>query len=303
MSKARALLRPRPAPPPYWRRITCAVLTRNQLRDWTLVLNSRGIYWQICRLGRRRYLYVSPLQEQMAVQALQDYARDNAPRPAPPPAWPLHKYWLLAPLYLLPLGWFYGVQHNSLLARQIDWQKLGSLDNLRLFLHSEWWRPETSLTLHAGLPHLAGNLFFGSIFLILLARVAGVGRAWLLTCLGGILGNFCSALIHNLGYVSIGFSTALFAAVGAAGGMLLWRSANKVFMPIAASLAFLALLGTEGVQTDYVAHLCGLGAGCALGLAQGFAAKKRWPGLPQWLAGAIALALPILAWIAALGKI
>ena len=292
-----------PLPPPYWRRVTGALAGRRQLRDWTLVLNAAGIYWQLCRFGSRQYLYVSPLQEQLAARAIAAYVSDNAPGPAPQPAWPLHGFSLFAPLYLMPVAWLYGIQHGQApawLPRDIAWQKLGSLDNIRLFLHQEWWRPITSLDLHAGLAHLAGNLFFGSIFLILLARIAGIGRAWLLACLGGILGNFFSAMVHAPGYASIGFSTALFATVGAAGGLLFWHSANRIFMPVAASLAFLALLGTEGVNTDYAAHLCGLGAGVLLGFLAGLAARRRWPAIPQWLAGLLALGLPALAWAAAL---
>lgn len=294
----------RPAPPRFWRRITRpgSLITSRRIREWSLVLNASGIYWQVCRAGRRQDLYVSPLLEKMALQELITYIQDNAPRPKPAPAWPLHGAWFLAPLYLLPLFWFYRLQHYGFagLLPAVDWEKCGSLDNLRIFLHQEYWRCATSLALHAGWPHLIGNMFFGSVFLILLARVAGIGRAWLLTFLGGILGNFFSALVYNPGYASIGFSTALFAAVGATGGMLLWRSSNKIFMPIAAALAFLALLGTEGVRTDYIAHICGLAAGCALGLGEGFCAKKHLPELPQWLAAALALALPGLAWMLAL---
>lgn len=295
---------PRPLPPPYWRRIHpgSALLTSGRIREWTLVLSACGIYWQLCRIGKRHAIYVSPLLEKTANQEIIAYIRDNAPQLATGRTWPLNKSWPLAPLYLLPLIFCFGFQQKMFQIpawwqTQSDFVALGSLDNIRLFLHHEWWRLETALLLHSGWPHLIGNLFFGSIFLILLARLIGAGRAWLLTALGGIIGNLLSALAHTLNYASIGFSTALFACVGATGGILLLRRQGG--LPVAAALGFLALLGTEGAHTDYMAHLCGFGAGTGLGILDGVFDRKNWPQLPQWPAAILALVLPFLAWVIA----
>lgn len=288
-----------PTPLPYWRRIgpESGLIDRIQIRDWTLVLNARGIYWQLCNKGRRHFLYVSPLQEEIARSELIAYISDNSPPKTGASSTPrLYPYWLLGPFYLLPLILVYELPHYQSL------QALGSLDNIKISLHHEWWRYITALTLHNGTSHLVDNLFFGAIFLAILARLAGAGVAWLLTCLGGISGNILSAAIHTLGYISVGFSTALFATVGAIGALLIWRSSENFLMPVAASLALLALLGTNGVQTDYGAHICGLMGGAGIGLLYRLLLHKGCLILPQWLAALLSLGLPVFAWLSALDK-
>lgn len=61
------------------------------------------------------------------------------------------------------------------------------------------------------------------------------------------------------------------------------------------------MLGTEGENTDYAAHVAGLVCGLALGLAEGWRLRRGWPALPQIPAGLLALALPVLAWWWAFG--
>ena len=46
------------------------------------------------------------------------------------------------------------------------------------------------------------------------------------------------------------------------------------FIPVAAGLALLAILGTEGKQTDLGAHLFGFGSGVFLGMAAEFLMGK-----------------------------
>ena len=70
---------------------------------------------------------------------------------------------------------------------------------------------------------------------------------------------------------------------------------------LAAGAALLAMLGTEGENTDYAAHVAGLVCGLALGLAEGWRLRRGWPALPQIPAGLLALALPVLAWWWAFG--
>jgi len=150
-----------------------------------------------------------------------------------------------------------------------------------------------------GLWALIGTL----LFLALLARLTGVGRAVWLTMLGGILGNALTVLLRPRAVVSLGFSTALFASVGALAGLMASREAQrrKAVLPIAAGAALLAMLGTEGENTDYAAHVAGLVCGLALGLAEGWRLRRGWPALPQIPAGLLALALPVLAWWWAFG--
>lgn len=265
------------------------------------MLQARAVPYRIIRQGALEHIYVPALYEQMAMAELAAFARERKPAPKIP-YWPLHHSWPLAPLYMLPLLWLHGAmtgwwQAPGFLPSGRMWEKLGSLDSIRILLHGEWERLATALTLHTGLVHLTGNICFGAFFLCLLARLCGTGHAWLLTFLGGVLGNGLSLIVHDLGYASIGFSTALFAAVGAIAGILLWRTHERIFMPIAAALALLSLLGVEGANTDYVAHVCGLVSGCFLGFFEGFCIRRNLPLLPQSLAALLALALPCGAWL------
>ncbi len=265
------------------------------------MLDARAIPYRLVRQGSLEHLYVPALYEQMAITELAAFSRERKPVPKAC-FWSLYNSWPLAPLYLLPFIWWHGEAANwwqapTFLPPASSWHQLGSLDSIRILLHGEWERLATALTLHSGIVHLTGNIFFGAFFLCLLARLCGVGHAWLLTFLGGVLGNCLSLFIHDLGYASEGFSTALFGAVGSIAGLLLWRTHERIFMPIAAALALLSLFGVEGANTDYVAHICGLVAGCFLGFAEGYCLRKGWPLLPQSIAGALALVLPAVAWL------
>ncbi|MGH7995008.1 MAG: rhomboid family intramembrane serine protease, partial [Opitutaceae bacterium] len=102
----------------------------------------------------------------------------------------------------------------------------------------------------------------------------GVGRGWALTAVAAGLGNLAAAAVHYPGpYVSIGASTAIFAALGVLTGHALpacfhaarpwWNAA----VPAGGGLAFLGLYGAGGRQTDVVAHAAGFAAGLLVGLA------------------------------------
>lgn len=280
--------------PPFWRKV--AEGDKTCCGELALVLSAKAIPWYLSHASRNRQLYVPALLEQRAMRELALYESENRPNQRTYVPWTLYHDWAAAPIYLIPLVLVYALQHGWLLQDGRILQKRGALDAIQVILHSEWPRLATALTLHNGIVHLVGNVCFGAFFLALLARLCGYGHAWLLSCLGGILGNGLSVLTHKLGYASIGFSTALFATVGAIAGVLLWRISEKIFMPFAAALAFLAMLGVEGANTDYAAHICGLCAGGILGLIEGSALRHNWRLLPQTLAALLALLIPAGAW-------
>src|SRR6185369_4433376 len=109
-------------------------------------------------------------------------------------------------------------------------------------------------TLHADLTHLLSNVTIGGIFIILLCRELGSGLAWSLLLGSGALGNLVNALVQAPTHRSVGASTAVFGAVGilAAISMVRYRHhlQRRWFIPVAAGLALLAILGTEGKNTD-----------------------------------------------------
>ncbi len=301
----RWVVRRRPnALPSFWRNITGPGGLKDyvQRRDWQLVLNACGIPAVLNTFRKREYIYVPPLLEHYALTELRGFeaepAQDRTPQPLP-----VHAHSVVAILFLLPLilwhGWRFGWwAAPDFLPPPNTWLGAGVLDNVLLRVYGQAYRLVTALTLHAGLPHLWGNVAVGALFLPLLARVAGVGRALLLTMLGGILGNALAALLRPRATLSIGFSTALFATVGILAGFMACQQnqRRKAMLPVAAGAALLAMLGTEGENTDYAAHVCGLLCGLVLGICEAWRLRRGWPALPQTVAALLALAVPILAW-------
>lgn len=291
-----------PAPPPYWRRITPdgGLASFAQRRDLILLFNARDIPFSLTHCRHKEHIYIPALLENLARKEIRAFMAENNNKETPPQ--PLHKNWDLGCLYTLPPLILYAFEHQWLksphfLPNPALWQDYGSLNGIKVLIYGQWQRVFTAIWLHAGIVHLLGNMVFGSIFLCLLARLCGAGHAWLLSCLAAALGNITSLLAHPPTYTSIGFSTVAFAALGALAGLLMQRHTQKFFTPLAASVAILAMLGTEGSNTDYAAHIYSLGFGIALGIGDSFISQKGWPMLSQWQAGALAFLLPLGAWL------
>ena len=274
-----------------------------RFREWLLVLNACGIPHQTIQLSGREYIYVPALLENIALNELGAFVQEST-SPAPQmPRLPVHPHAYAAALALLPVilwhGWRMGWWHAPLwLPAPELWSAAGLLDAVRVRVFNEWYRIVTALTLHASLTHLCGNVAFGSLFLTLLARLMGVGRALWLTLLGGALGNALTVLMRPRPVLSMGFSTALFASIGAISGYLACQQQGKrkAMLPVAAAAALLAMLGTEGENTDYAAHLAGLGCGLALGAFEGWRLRSKRAGLGQWWAATAAALLVAMAW-------
>lgn len=303
--------RVRPASvPAFWRNITGAsgFTSYRQRRDWRLVLSACDIPHRLSQFCSRECLYVPPLLECAALRELTAFDEERR-RPVPPPPTP-HAHWKLAGCFLLPLFVWHGMRvgwwpvPDCLPAPRL-WLPAGILDTLQVRLHGQWYRAITALTLHADAAHLCGNIAFGALFLALLARSAGIGRAIWLTLAGGILGNCLAVALRRHPVESIGFSTALFACIGALSGLMALRHAGRreMFLPVAAGAALLAMLGTEGERTDYVAHVAGLCSGLTLGMAEGLRLRHKWRALPQWTAAALAMLVPALAWWRAFARL
>jgi len=105
------------------------------------------------------------------------------------------------------------------------------------------------------------------------------------------------------GRLSLGASTAVFAALGAL-AVHRWPAATRRARvglrggSIVAALVLLALLGTGDQHTDIAAHALGFASGALLALP-----LRRWPpppGRPQHLAAGLALLIIAASWGAAL---
>jgi membrane associated rhomboid family serine protease len=147
----------------------------------------------------------------------------------------------------------------------------------------EWWRPFTSLFLHADPGHLLGNLAIGGTFCVMVAQSVGAWRGWALILAAGTLGNALNAwLRHPAEFQSLGASTATFGAVGVLTGaacLRAWRdrsarSLRSLLVPLVTGLIVLGWYGTggggEGPEVDRIdvaGHFAGWGFGLLLGVA------------------------------------
>lgn len=147
-----------------------------------------------------------------------------------------------------------------------------------LFRNGEWWRPFTALFLHADLSHLAGNLAGGAAFGTLVSRAIGSLKAWPLILACGTLGNVITArIVYPESFLSIGASTAVFAALGILSGVGLAETFRersslpwmRIVAPVLAGVVLLGFLGSgsPGSNTDALGHVCGFGTGLLGGVA------------------------------------
>ena len=242
-----------------------------QLREWTLVLSSMGIAHAVRDLGNAWVILVSEEDRPRAAEAIRLYEAENRNWPPKRSRELLpHARSLVAPLLMLLLILFFSV--TGPVDRSSEWFAHGTASSDRI-LHGELWRTVTALTLHADTLHVLGNALTGSIFLSAVNRRLGDGRGPLVVLLSGALGNWANAMWHRTGHLSIGASTAVFGAVGvlAATQLALDRGdADRPWLqrvaPVVGGLALLGMLGASP-HSDLLAHLFGLGAGLAVGLA------------------------------------
>ena len=281
---------------------------------WIAVLSARAIPYQLAGRGNRLRLYVPALYEGLARNELAEVRAESAKPVLPQERTPAHDnaHWVLLLLLALivwhgvRMGWGFLPLLGTPELSPEEWLQKGAADVFRIRTGHEWYRCVTTLTLHSDSRHLFGNVLFGAPFLILLCRRAGLGAGLLMVVLAGTLGNVFNALYRPPDHVSVGFSTALFGAVGALSGFLalqgLGRDAlswRRGIVLLTAGAGILAMLGTEGETTDYAAHLFGLLAGFMVGGV--FAPLlRRTSFLLETLLGTAALALLVVCWRLAL---
>lgn len=188
-----------------------------------------------------------------------------------------------------------------------DWYGAGRVDGARLRA-GEWWRAITALTLHADLPHLVGNIMFGTLYGLFAGRLVGSGVAWFTIVVAGALGNLANTLLLESTHRSIGASTAVFAALGLVAGFV-WRGRflsqeRWVYRwgPVVGGLALLMFTGTGSLEqnTDTGAHLTGFLAGFGGGLLLVPAMHRLASSRLQAGAGTGAVVILAGAWILAL---
>ena len=276
---------------------------RRVLADAALVLEAMRVPYRMECHNRMWRLEVPPEHEPAARAELERYEAENTyVAPSRPRVHKFDNGWAgvlgyLVVIWLLPnlegwstFGW--------------DWRESGFMD-AQMVRDGQWWRTVTALTLHGDLGHIAGNSFFGALFGLFLGRYLGSGLGWLLVVVGASLANLANAWLQTPPFVSLGASTATFAALGLTGafvwrrGYLRGRNWRQSFAPLFAAIALLVYTGVGGERTDILAHFLGFAAGAIGGVLAAAYDIRRLGQSGQWIAGALTLWLLSYAWLQA----
>jgi membrane associated rhomboid family serine protease len=281
----------------------CQVASRRSAEERVLVLASAGLRAVAHRAGDAWLVLAASPDLTAAREVLATWERENAPRPASPDRADHGSTWVgvWTAAVLLALHALAGPLGSSRSA-------LAGAAHARKMLAGEWWRALTALTLHVDLPHVAGNALAALVFGSYLGHRIGPGVALGLAVAAGTLGNVANALYHGPSHRSVGASTALFGVIGVLAGIEAasrwWtgQGRRRAWLPLAAGIALLAMLGT-GRGSDVGAHAFGLAFGALLGLTYGMRSLEPARASVQLTAGlGVVLAL-LLGWALALGWI
>lgn len=279
--------------------------TRADAEEHALVLTAVGIASQLWPCDAGISLCVHAPDADRAREQLAFYARENATRKLPALRGGLGLRGLDASLlYCAVLLFFFVAARRDMFS--VEWTMVGRAQ-AGLMFDGAWWRTVTALVLHTHLGHLIGNLGFGAVFGLLVARVVGSGLGWLVVLLTGALGNAINAALHSPEHTVIGASTGIFGAIGFLSGYTLrarsalWGGRLRRWSPVAAGVMLLAFIGLGGERTDIWAHVWGFAVGGVMGfglaLARLESLMERRP--TQQIAAGLAAGLLALAWLLA----
>ena len=287
------------------------LLTQRRAHLWALVLEARSVPCRVEPGPQGWHLQVPAEHIEQAICELRLFETENRNwPPSAPPVHPLAENTLISLSVFILMATFHNFTRldSALFGHySVDWISIGNAQAAKI-MDGQWWRLITALTLHADDVHLYSNLAIGGIFIIFLCHELGSGLAWGLILGSGVLGNLANAAVQSPGHSSVGASTAVFGTVGILAALSLVRHRHYLqrrwLLPVAAALALLALLGTEGKNTDLGAHLFGFVSGVALGLvAEHPLGKHGRPGMVlNALLALSCIIVVVLAWWVAVAQ-
>jgi membrane associated rhomboid family serine protease len=278
-----------------------------QAQDWSTVLAAAGVSHELRTVDGAFRISVAFGDLDTAANALEGYDKEareereeQAARVPDEPEPPRSTLGLWATLLLLS---FYLVAGPWEARPAPPWFTVGTA-SADAILHGQWWRAVTALTLHANLLHLVGNVVATLLFMSAVGRALGPGLGALTIVASSAVANLLTAAVHRTRYLSVGASTATFAALGILAGIAAWRrwrvlpQRRRAWLPIAAGLGLFAMLGvgessdslfaklggTEPI--DVFAHLFGLAVGCVVGVVT----ARLFPRRPGQLVQAVLVA-------------
>ena len=280
--------------------------SRVDAEDHALVLVAMGIRCRLRRETGALTLVVAAEDAPRARQQLDLYAWENGTTTVARRAEQVHAGGVeAAALFAVTLVFVHMWAQRGAFGH--NWFSAGAAQ-AGMILEGEWWRTLTALGLHGDAAHLMGNITFGALFGVLLARALGAGLTWFAVLLAGAAGNALNAWLQSPQHTAVGASTAVFAALGMLAGLMLrrqrdrWRRGLRRWTPLAAGLMLLAWIGVGSERTDVGAHLAGFAAGGLVGVAFSVVEHRLPRGFrPQAAFGVGALCLFALAWVKAFG--
>ncbi len=146
------------------------------------------------------------------------------------------------------------------------------LYNEAIFQNHEYYRLLTSLFLHAGVEHIAGNMLVLFMTGMYVERILGIGRFIILYFVSGLGGSFLSMYMQQVSgeyYHSLGASGAIFGLLGALMVFVLLRH-KEVRMITGPRLLFYVVysiyLGFRTTNIDNYAHIGGMMTGIMVSL-------------------------------------
>ena len=268
--------------------------------DWALVLAAAGIDYRLVEREGAFALLVAEGDAPAAVAAVDAYDAEGAPRPVPPaPDTGPSSLGLLIGIALAATFLFTGAVGPG-----SRWFQAGAADAAAI-LRGQVWRAVTALTLHADLLHLVGNVIAAAIFGSAVGRWLGGGAGLFVIAACAVTANLLTAAAHRTEFVSIGASTATFAALGLIAGLQVVRRLRGesrrlyAWVPLGAGLGLYAMLGV-GAGADTYAHLFGLGMGAAVGTSLALLNVRAPRALSQALLALGTLAAIAVSWTLAL---
>ena len=282
-------------------------LSGKKLSEFSLVLSALGLSFVSLHRDHGFELWVASTDLPRARANLDQYRIENShwPEPRLLPALTLE----LRPLIefaLLMVGFF--VFQNFYGANE-----LAENAGMNSHLLPQIWRASTALFLHANESHFLGNLVMALGLAAALFPLLGEGLTWMGFWVSGVMGNLLNAFFYQHSHHrSIGFSTALFGAVGVWAGARWMASVRGVWgsqkfwsrslVPLGVGFSVLAAWGASPAS-DYMAHFWGALVGFAFGVTvEGLRLPKRLsPRFQAWLSLGV-LGLVGAAWFFALER-
>jgi len=299
------------------RGMLCCVVAMNQGRqigvrvtvdqrlaeEWQLVLLAQGLSPSLRRSPQGLVLSVPEAEADRALASLSAYEQEN-PRKVAEHVEEIKAGSVLAGVTVaLMLLLFFFVTVRWL--PTLTWFERGSAD-AQLIIRGELWRIVTALTLHDDAVHVLSNAVAAALFFSFVSNMVGVGVGGALVLLAGAGGNLADAFLHGSPHDAVGASTAIFGAVGTLGSLGVMRRRRSAlsrwrgWLPMAASLALLGMLGSGGERVDIWAHLFGLLVGALVGIVTALVMPRPPGRLIQWGCGTASIIVLITCWALAL---